>query len=189
MQRGILFPALALTWSDKTLLTPIKQSRAGGRFPKICVFLFFLPHVQRSKAELLKLLRRRDAWRERKICRPAWSGCSTSAHTSSFSHHNNMRNRNARRDNWLLFCIFALISFLLVVFADSENQNQGFDNTPHKLGAYWLYAERKKKRSILHVACEFPPPPPLAWTRVNCLSDRYDANFLCWRNAIWHSTK
>lgn len=24
-----------------------------------------------------------------------------------------MRNRNARRDNWLLFCIFALISFLL----------------------------------------------------------------------------
>lgn len=55
------FPALALTWLDKTLLTPIRQSRAGGRFPNICVFLFFLPHVQRSKAELLKVLRRRDA--------------------------------------------------------------------------------------------------------------------------------
>lgn len=39
------FPALALTRLDKTLLTPIRLSRAGGRFPKICVFLFFFCHM------------------------------------------------------------------------------------------------------------------------------------------------
>lgn len=101
-----------------------------------------------------------------------------------------MRNRNARRDNWLLFCIFALISFLLFFFsfADSENQNQGFDNPPHKLGAYCLYAERKK---MTYPTCSMrvsTASPTGLNSRVNCLSDRYDAHFFVLekRALTWH---